>query len=174
MTEKGAQTWATFHYAHLDVPECEHLADVYDGVTCDNTAQVRRLSFRAATPSSNFDGMEIRIIPYDDNLWTTDEEKQAYLDDKSKYGAIIWKKDYETWAAPYVTGHKYKVHWGQAGIDWEQVQCRVEERWQETDKAIWMVHNHTDVRSNITVTDSTLGVLYANDSITGTDLTQPS
>ena len=118
--------------------------------------------------------MEIRIVPYDDNLWTSETEKQAYLDDKTKYGAIIWKKDYETWAAAYVTGHKYKVHWGQAGIDWEQVQLRVEERWQETDKAIWMVHNHTDVRSNITVTDSTLGVMYANNSITGTDLSQPS
>jgi len=118
--------------------------------------------------------MEIRIVPYDDNLWTNEEERTTYLDDKSKYGAMPWKKDFNTWAAAYVTGHKYKVHWGQAGIDWESVQLRVSEKWEPTDKAIWMVHNHTDVRSNITVTDSDLGVTYPNNSISGTDLTQPS
>ena len=37
-----------------------------------------------------------------------------------------------------------------------------------------MVHNHTDVRSNITVIDSSIGVTYTNNSITGTDLTQPT
>jgi len=89
----------------------------------------------------------------------------------SNYGKIIWKKDHVTWAAAYVTGHKYKVHWGQAGIDWENVQVEVSERWVPTDKAIWMVHNHSDVRSNITVTDSTNGIEFSNDTIAGTDLT---
>lgn len=112
LTGKGAGSWATFYYAHLNVSECEHFAWEYDGVTCDNTAQVRRLAFRAATPAAILLGMEIRVVPFDDHLWTTEEEKQAYLDDKSNYGAFPWKKDFDTWAAPYVTGHKYKVHWG--------------------------------------------------------------
>jgi len=38
LTGKGAKSWATYHYPHLNVSECEHHADVYDGVTCDNTA----------------------------------------------------------------------------------------------------------------------------------------
>jgi len=75
LTEKGPQTWATHHYPHLDVPECEHLEWVYNGVTCDNTAQVRRVAFRSATPNALFSGMEFRIVPYDENLWTTPEEK---------------------------------------------------------------------------------------------------
>jgi hypothetical protein len=73
--------------------------------------------------------MEIRIVPYDDNLWTTPAEKETYLFNKTKYGNIIWKKDWDTWAAAYVTGHKYKVHWGQTGLDWEQLQLIVSDRW---------------------------------------------
>jgi len=38
LTGKGANSWATHYYAHLDVKECEHLEWVYNGVTCDNTA----------------------------------------------------------------------------------------------------------------------------------------
>lgn len=37
-----------------------------------------------------------------------------------------------------------------------------------------MVHNHTDVRSNITVTHQNIGVTFPNNSITGTDLSQPT
>jgi len=171
LTGKGAQTWATHYYAHLNVSECEHLEWVYNGVTCDNTAQVRRIGFRAATPKALFAGMEIRILPYDDYLWTDAAGKEAYKDNKTNYGTTIWKKDHVTWASAFVTGHKYKVHWGQAGIDWENVQVEVGERWIPTDKAIWMVHNHSDVRSNITVTDSTNGIEFSNDTIAGTDLT---
>jgi len=36
---------------------------------------VRRIAFRAATPKALMAGMEIRIVPYDDYLWTTEEEK---------------------------------------------------------------------------------------------------
>ena len=109
---------------------------------------------RAAKPAALFAGMEIRIVPYDDHLWTTPAEKEAYLFNKSNYGNIIWKKGIDTYAAPYVTGHKYKVHFGQTGLDFEQLQLVVSERWKPTDKPIYMVHNHTDVRANITITDS--------------------
>jgi hypothetical protein len=37
LTGLGRNTWATFHYPHLDQPECTKNLDVYDGVICDST-----------------------------------------------------------------------------------------------------------------------------------------
>lgn len=91
---------------------------------------MRRLAWKSATPSANFEGMEFNIVPYDDNLWTTPEEKTTYMADKSKYGKMVYKDNSPwIWAAAFVTGHKYHVHWGQAGIDWETMTLGISERW---------------------------------------------
>jgi len=37
-----------------------------------------------------------------------------------------------------------------------------------------MVHNHTDVRVKITITDEASGLKYPNNTITGTDLSSPA
>jgi len=55
------------------------------------------------------------------------------------------------WAAPLVTGHKYKIHWGMTGLDFEGMTATVSRKWQETDKPIYFVQNFTDVREAITV-----------------------
>ena len=33
------------------------------------------------------------------------------------------------WATPFVTGHKYKIHWGQTGLDYDQMTVDPSERW---------------------------------------------
>ena len=50
------------------------------------------------------------------------------------------------WAVPIVTGHKYRLSWGDTGLDWEQIQLTMSERWEETDKPIYFVANYTDRR----------------------------
>ena len=55
------------------------------------------------------------------------------------------------WTAPWVTGHKYKFSWGNTGVDFESVAIDVSERWQETDKPIYLIHNFTDVRAKMDV-----------------------
>lgn len=45
LTGKGPNTWATPHEKHHEVPECETDLDVYDGVVCDSSIEVRRLAF---------------------------------------------------------------------------------------------------------------------------------
>jgi len=54
------------------------------------------------------------------------------------------------------------------------MQVGVSERWDPTDKPIIMVHNHTDVRANITVKDVASGEFIANNTLTGTDLSSPT
>jgi len=50
-----------------------------------------------------------------------------------------------------VTGKKYKIHWGQTGIDFEKMTIYMSERWEEWDHPIYLVHNWTDIRAAIDV-----------------------
>jgi hypothetical protein len=50
---------------HNEQTECTIDLDVYDGLTCDNTAQVRRIAFHGAAPGT-FNNMNIKIAKYDD------------------------------------------------------------------------------------------------------------
>lgn len=54
------------------------------------------------------------------------------------------------WAIPFITGHKYKIHFGKTGIDYEKLTIDASERWEPSDKSIYLVHNWTDVREAIT------------------------
>jgi len=120
LTGKGANSWATPYYAHHDLPECEQDLEVMDGVLCDSTVQVRRVAFHAAKPTAHMRGMGLKILPYDDDLLEAQEDLDAYILEKSNYGSIDWKLKADPssgWATPFVTGHKYKLHWGQSGVD---------------------------------------------------------
>lgn len=75
----------------------------------------------------------------------------AYIDDKANYGDYFWKDSgnpSSSWAVPFVTGHKYKIHW-QEGLDFEFMKYEVSERWEKTDLDIHFMHNFTDVREAV-------------------------
>ena len=64
-----------------------------------------------------------------------DESLQAYLDDESNYSVVSFKtklKPSNGWAIPFVTGHKYRVHWAE-GLDFEEMRIDMSERWESTD-----------------------------------------
>lgn len=73
------------------------------------------------------------------------------------------------WATPFVTGHKYKISFGATGLDYEELIISNSERWEETDKDIYLVHNWTDVRQQIDfrigINGQTNGWLMPNDTI---------
>lgn len=48
---------------------------------------------------------------------------------------------------PFVTNHKYKIHWANTGIDFEQMKIELSEHWRPEDKNIYLVHNYSDVRA---------------------------
>jgi len=62
-----------------------------------------------------------------------------------------------------VTGHKYRIHWGKTGINFEDLALLIDENWLDTDKDIFMVHNFSDVRAAIDVKFN--GVLVDNNTI---------
>lgn len=44
LTGKGPKTWATNYWEHNVQPECEVDMDVYDGILCDSSIEVRRIA----------------------------------------------------------------------------------------------------------------------------------
>ena len=118
---------------------------------------MRRLAFFKATPEYLFSGIGFLIYKYDDEIINPMDEatKKAYLGDfNANVGLIPFKPKLDPvagWATPFVTGHKYRFHFGFTGIDWESLRITTSERWEETDKPIYFVHNFTDVRAAIDV-----------------------
>ena len=68
----------------------------------------------------------MRVLRWDDDMFLENGgsiNKTTYLLDRSNYGKFVVKmfQDPKGWAIPIVTGHKYKIHWGEAGIDFEEM-----------------------------------------------------
>lgn len=66
----GANSWATPGWKHNEQPEClfdDDVNDVYDGIICPDTVQVRRIAFHGYTPGI-FAGMEMKIAKYEYSL----------------------------------------------------------------------------------------------------------
>lgn len=55
LTGLGADTYATKGYKHTQQPECTLDTTLFDGVVCDNTVQIRRVTFTGYQPN-NFRG----------------------------------------------------------------------------------------------------------------------
>lgn len=100
--------------------------------------------------------MGLKVLKFDDSLFTSMDAPtyQAHLDDKTQYSTIIFKEKLDPsngWATPFVTGHKYKIHFGMTGLNFENLEITMSERWKNTDKPIYLSHNFSDVRAAIDV-----------------------
>ena len=153
LTGKGPNSYASFFQYHLMTAggECEHLEYEYNGVTCDNSVQIKRVAFFGAAPASKMMGMGFRIKSWDDEIinYMDNETLTAYVDNKTDYGMAYFKeslKPSNSWTIAYVTGYKYKIHWGQTGLDWDTMSMSITETYETTDKPIYFVHNHTEAR----------------------------
>jgi len=98
--------------------------------------------------------MGFKALRWDDDLLAKQPDKEAYINDESMYGTVLFKEKLDpmnSWPVPFVTGHKYKIHWGMVGLDWDSAIADMSERWAETDKSIYLVHNFTDQRAHMDV-----------------------
>jgi hypothetical protein len=75
----------------------------------------------------DLDNAEMKIARYDvdqQKALTSQNSLQEYLDNEVNYSVVPFKtysNPSNSWAMPYVTGHRYRIHWGE-GIDFTQMR----------------------------------------------------
>ena len=67
----------------------------------------------------------MKWIIWDDDLIDpmTEDELTEYVENRDNYGTIVWKE--EGYGVPFVTGHKYKIHWGLLGTNFLNMKIMV-------------------------------------------------
>jgi len=146
LTGKGANSWATAYFLHNEQPECQKNLAVYDGLICDNTAQVRRIAFNNIAPSS-FDYMDMKIARYDDSVMASVTNLAAWQADTTNYGKVFMKEKLspmKSWAVPFVTGHKYRAYWDIGQLNWSTMKIEVANPWLDTDKQVYFNLPYTE------------------------------
>jgi len=96
-------------------------------------------------PAALHRGMGIYVLRYDDNVLADYSNATHYLTNKTVYSSMSYL-DTGSWTIPFVTGHKYKIHFGATGLDYETLTVTIGERWEVEDQSIYFFHNFTDVR----------------------------
>ena len=111
----------------------------------------------------------MKVLPWDDSITDamTKDELDAYVADKKNWDTWGFKQKqnpgYST-TGSWIVGYKYRVHWGQTGLDFEKMDVEMSEEWKPTDGSLYFVHNFTDVRAAIEVKDDKK-VLIPNNTI---------
>jgi len=79
-------------------------------------------------------GMAMRVLPFDDEIFANGTvNKTEYILNRTNHGIVKFRPKLDpmnNWAIPLITGHKYRLSWGSSGIDWEQMQLTLSERWE--------------------------------------------
>ena len=107
----------------------------------------------------NFYGMRLKIAKLDrndENAMKADDTLDEYLESNSNYSLVAYKQKLDPkdgWAMPYVTGHRYRLHW-ESGLDFDKMRMDVSERYTPEDKPIFFVFNHTEFREAVNFTSS--------------------
>ena len=123
-------------------------------------------------PAYLFAGQGLKVMRYDDSItkdWVNDirtNETTPHLVDKKNWGTGNWKISGDPSKAntiAIVTGHKYRIHWGKTGLNFETASIKIDENFLDTDKDMYFVHNFSDVRAAIDVKFN--GKLIPNDTI---------
>jgi len=113
------------------------------------------------------------VLPWDDSIRAGKNETE-YLLNRTEYGKILFKPKVNprnSWTFPFVTGHKYKVHWSATGVDFETMKIEMSEKWEHSDKPVYIVHNYTDVRAIMDVDIGSQKKIFGNDTLPSQDIT---
>lgn len=127
----------------------------YDGLICSSQVQIRRLAFYNYAPAVMV-GAAINVLKYEDSLVGAFDNVTlaAYLANGSAYSVIPFKQignPGNGWAVPFVTKHKYKIHWG-TSLDFNGMQCDISDQWATTDYNLNLAFNFTEARARVNIT----------------------
>lgn len=153
LTGLGPKSWATPYFKFNEQPECTHNATEYDGLLCNSSIQVRRVSFYNYAPDY-FDFQPMLITQLDSPSYTglnfsNPLEVKQYKDNSSNFGQVPFKSKKDpsnSWTFPIVTGHTYLGHWGFGNLDFTSMTLQLSPKWQPTDRDVILALNFTSKR----------------------------
>ena len=93
------------------------------GIICDSSVQVRRVAFFGYEPQ-HFYAMPMKITKFENSDMSAMKAAGTYddyVDTLDNYSEVKFKKKLlpiNGWAMPFVTGHKYRIHWSR-GLDFD-------------------------------------------------------
>lgn len=67
----------------------------------------------------------MKIIQFDQSILDAAEDLTVYMNDDLNYSKVAYKTKQnpsDGWAVPFVTGHRYRVHWGDIGLDFDRMR----------------------------------------------------
>jgi hypothetical protein len=147
-------------------------ASVNEGLACDNTVQVRRIAFHGYDPSS-FYMVAMHLSQWDadqasalnaewkaaNDAITEEEDRNAnwaitglntWRNSATNYAQIAFKSKNDpanSWAVPFVTGHRYMIWWSTELLDWTTMKYDISEKWQPEDLNVRFFHPYGEVRA---------------------------
>jgi len=138
LSSNGANSWVAPDLKHLTTlnSDCAAGSGALAGTTlCSSNVQLRRVEFKDANPTSNFESNDyLRVLRYDFDTSATDLE--TYLLDSNNYQEFRPNQfitGSKSWAVPFVTGNKFKFHWTNSGrtsqSDFDSLNVEMSERW---------------------------------------------
>lgn len=86
-------------------------------------------------------------MSYENDLKAQEEDNNdafsEYLNNDDNFAQLWMVKN--TWAAPFVTGKRYTIRWG-TGLDFENMNMHLSDRWTDSDFTVYLHSTHIDVR----------------------------
>lgn len=115
----------------------------------------------------------MKIARWEDDIEANITSNDTYLTEFTQdvnheyFSRYQWRKGpkpNDAWTWPVITGHRYRIHWGEAN-DIENMDIELGTLWQETDNNVQFMMNFTDVRASINMTTDD-GYLIPNETFT--------
>jgi hypothetical protein len=75
---------------------------------------------------SYFEGMLLKVAKFDDSVTSllNPDDLTAYKKNTANYGEVFFKPKLNpknSWAVPFVTGHKYRLYWDIGQLNWSKM-----------------------------------------------------
>ena len=131
--------------------------DLYNGIVCDGSKEMRRVHMLNLEPSTTFFLMQITVrraagdniplaTPVSSGRFLTDTTEPDYWwSSMEPVGGTQYHNVPKAWAVPMILGTEYLVHWGTTPMDWTYMTLRID-TFDDPSRWVMVRYNFTDHR----------------------------
>jgi hypothetical protein len=159
----GTAGFVAAYWPHLLNKDCTDQRDTYNSIVCTGSAIIRRVGFHGLNPMDVFNVLKVKILRESGGDVLTETVTNA---DGTTSLVPVWSgidmqkggknhgNPLRAWNVPFVTGYKYRIHWGSSPVDW--LGFKIEQSLFEGSEWVHLNFNFTDHRENFLVSRGVL------------------